>query len=61
MVGSETVCIFSPLVTGEEWAEIRTEIAVKIEKIFTDKVQEFITSKALLETNRFNAGKSQFV
>ncbi|XP_044766896.1 nucleoprotein TPR isoform X2 [Coccinella septempunctata] len=58
MVGSEGVCVFSPLVTGEEWAVIPAEIAKKIENFFTEKVQEFITSKALLETNRFNAEQS---
>ncbi|XP_045464850.1 nucleoprotein TPR isoform X2 [Harmonia axyridis] len=58
MVGSEGVCVFSPLVTGEEWAVIPTEIAKKIEDFFSEKVQEFITSKALLETNRLNAEQS---
>ncbi|KAL3284423.1 hypothetical protein HHI36_018582 [Cryptolaemus montrouzieri] len=58
MVGSEGVCIFSPLVTGEEWAVIPSEIAKKIESFFTEKVQELITSKALLETNRYNAEQS---
>lgn len=50
-------CIFAPVVSQEEWQTIPTEIGKKISKFVNEKFEEFITSKALLETKTSNSGK----
>ncbi|CAH0546355.1 unnamed protein product [Brassicogethes aeneus] len=51
----EGECVFAPVVTVDEWQTVPTDIAKKIHSFVNEKFEEFITSKALLETNRFNA------
>lgn len=45
-------------VSEEEWKAIPSEIAKKIENLADEKFGELMTSKALSETAKFNAGKS---
>ncbi|KAF7268978.1 hypothetical protein GWI33_017962 [Rhynchophorus ferrugineus] len=51
-------CIFAPVVSQEEWQTVPTEIGKKISKFVNEKFEEFITSKALLETKTSNSEKS---
>ncbi|XP_074025813.1 nuclear basket protein megator isoform X2 [Leptinotarsa decemlineata] len=46
--------IFASVVSEGEWQSVPTEIGVKISKFVSEKFDEFITSKALLETKCFN-------
>lgn len=48
---------FATAVSEEEWNAIPSEIAKKIQAFTEEKFEEFITSKALSETAKFNAGK----
>lgn len=58
MEGTEDVSrLFAPVVSKEEWNQIPGELAKKIQRVFVDKIEEFLTSKAVLETNRRNAEK----
>jgi hypothetical protein len=52
----EVSYIFAPVISQEEWASVPTAIAKKLETFVGEKFEELITSKALLETNRRNAG-----
>ncbi|KAJ8928669.1 hypothetical protein NQ314_018763 [Rhamnusium bicolor] len=54
----ESPSIFAPVVTEEEWQTVPVEIGVKISKYVNEKFEEFITSKALLETKHFNTEQS---
>nr|CAH7750847.1 unnamed protein product [Callosobruchus chinensis] len=47
--------IFHPVVTKEEWEKVTVEVRTKVEQFVKEKFEEFITSKALLETKCFNA------
>lgn len=51
-------CIFAPVVSQEEWETVPVEIGKKISKFVNEKFEEFITSKALLETKTTNSEKS---
>ncbi|KAG5900658.1 hypothetical protein JTB14_005928 [Gonioctena quinquepunctata] len=55
----EGTFVFAPVVTDGEWQTVPTEIGEKISKFVTEKFEEFITSKALLETKYFNLEQSQ--
>ncbi|KAJ8922301.1 hypothetical protein NQ315_004243 [Exocentrus adspersus] len=54
----EVPTIFAPILTEEEWQTVPAEIGKKIEKFVSEKFDEFITSKALLETKNFNTEQS---
>lgn len=54
----EVSCVFSPVISQEEWANVPPETAKKLETFVIEKFEELITCKALLETNRYNAGKA---
>ncbi|CAH1134187.1 unnamed protein product [Ceutorhynchus assimilis] len=47
--------IFEPAVTPEEWQKVPSEIGQKLVNFVNEKFEEFITSKALLETKSFNS------
>ncbi|VEN40791.1 unnamed protein product [Callosobruchus maculatus] len=47
--------IFHPVVTKEQWEKVSVEVRTKVEQFVKEKFEEFITSKALLETKCFNA------
>lgn len=48
--------IFEAVVSREEWQTVPAEIGKKISKFLNEKIEEFITSKALLETKSSNSG-----
>ncbi|VEN38999.1 unnamed protein product [Callosobruchus maculatus] len=47
--------IFHPVVTKEQWEKVTVGVRTKVEQFVKEKFQEFVTSKALLETKCFNA------
>nr|CAI5828373.1 unnamed protein product [Callosobruchus analis] len=47
--------IFHPVVTKEEWEKVTVDVRTKVEQFVKEKFEEFITSKALLETKCTNA------
>lgn len=49
--------VFAPVIDEEEWRKVPSEIGAKIEKFVSEKFEEFITDKALLETKNRNFGK----
>ncbi|XP_019755756.1 nucleoprotein TPR-like isoform X1 [Dendroctonus ponderosae] len=49
---------FEPVVSLEEWEMVPKEIGKKISKFVNEKFDEFITTKALLETKSTNSDKS---
>ncbi|XP_066254205.1 nucleoprotein TPR isoform X5 [Euwallacea similis] len=51
-------CLFASVVSQEEWKKVPAEIGQKISKFVNEKFEEFITSKALLETKNSNSEKS---
>lgn len=52
----ENPFVFSPVLTEVEWQKVPAEIGKTILKFVNEKFEEFITSKALLETKNFNLG-----
>ncbi|XP_060520751.1 nucleoprotein TPR isoform X2 [Cylas formicarius] len=50
--------IFASVVSEEEWSSIPEEIGKKISNFVNEKFEEFITSKALLETRSLNSEKT---
>lgn len=52
----ENPFVFAPVLSTEEWQKVPTEIGKTIVKFVNEKFEEFITSKALLETKTFNLG-----
>ncbi|CAG9856760.1 unnamed protein product [Phyllotreta striolata] len=51
--------IFSSILTAQEWRTVPQKIAKKLEQFASNKFEELITSKALLETKCFNLEKSE--
>lgn len=47
---------FATAISEDEWKAIPSETAKKIEVLAEEKFEELITSKALSETAKFNAG-----
>lgn len=52
--------VFAPVLSEEEWQKVPMEIGKTILKFVSEKFEEFITSKALLETKSFNLGRLFF-
>lgn len=50
--------VLSSVLSEDEWRDIPADIAKKLTLFVETKIDEFLTVKAVLETNRFNAGKS---
>lgn len=48
---------FAPAVTEEEWREVPAEIGKKLQSFVEGRFDELLTTKALLETYKFNMGK----
>lgn len=48
--------VFAPVLSKEEWQKVPDKIGNIILKFVNEKFEEFITSKALLETKNFNLG-----
>lgn len=57
----ELPSIFVSILTDEDWQAVPDEVGKKIEKFVSEKFEEFITSKALLETKHFNTGKPHYI
>ncbi|CAG9816022.1 unnamed protein product [Phaedon cochleariae] len=53
--------VFSPVVSEDEWQKVPAGIGEKISKFVSEKFEEFITSKALLETKCFNLEQNKTV
>lgn len=49
--------IFQPVLTKEEWIQVPTGIANKIEIFVEEKIEEYITAKALYESRKTEQGK----
>lgn len=56
MEGSESAHLLSLMLTQEERDAVPTDSYKKIESFVVKKFDELFTSKALLETGKFNAG-----
>ncbi|XP_018575772.1 nucleoprotein TPR isoform X3 [Anoplophora glabripennis] len=54
----ELPSIFVSILTEEDWQAVPAEVGKKIENFVSEKFEEFITSKALLETKHFNTDQS---
>lgn len=60
MAEMNTMMASAPLlasaVTEEEWREIPAEIRKKLQNFVEERIDELLTTKALLETYKFNTG-----
>ncbi|EFA01249.2 nucleoprotein TPR isoform X2 [Tribolium castaneum] len=54
----EVSCVFASVLSHEEWAKVPRATAKKLETFVTEKFEEFISCKALLETSRYNADQA---
>lgn len=52
----ENPFVFAPVISEVEWQKVPQEIGKTILKFVNEKFEEFITSKALLETKSSNLG-----
>lgn len=57
MESNEGSKIFSTVLSAEEWSQVPSEIAKKLEAFAEEKFEELITSKALYETKKAETGK----
>lgn len=53
--------VFAPVLSEEEWKKVPVEIGKTLLKFVSEKFEEFITSKALLETKSFNLGRYLYI
>ncbi|XP_044260460.1 nucleoprotein TPR isoform X2 [Tribolium madens] len=51
----EVSCVFASVISQEEWTKVPRATAKKLETFVSEKFEELISCKALLETNRYNA------
>lgn len=52
----ENPFVFAPIISEVEWQKVPATIGKTILKFVNEKFEEFLTSKALLETKSFNLG-----
>lgn len=57
----EATFVFSTIISDEEWQTVPKDVGAKIATFVNEKFEEFITSKALLETKFSQNGKLNIV
>lgn len=48
--------VLSAVLSESEWRDIPSQTAKKLRSFVEKQIEEFLTVKAVLETNRYNAG-----